>query len=119
MDPLLHRRDEVPEGETLAEHRDRPARESRLWVPGTRRLPGDRRLIDVADRGADTFEFLEHEHHSGRRFVIRAAEARKAYAGHEPVGPRGGLKAHARGLAELGRFTMDAQPQPGREPRGG
>jgi hypothetical protein len=68
-DQVLHRRDEVPEGETLAEHRDRPTRESRLWVQGTRHLPDDRRLIDVADQGADTFEFLEHEDHSGRRFV--------------------------------------------------
>jgi hypothetical protein len=30
IDRILHRRDEVPEGETLAEHRDRPTRESRL-----------------------------------------------------------------------------------------
>jgi hypothetical protein len=88
MDQLLHRRDEVPDGETLTEHRDRPTRESRLWVRGTRHLPADARLIDVADQGADTFEFLEHESRSGRRFVIRAAKARKVYAGHEPAGPR-------------------------------
>jgi hypothetical protein len=119
IDQLLHRRDQVPEGEALAEHRDRPTRESRLWVTGTRHLPGDRRLIDVADQGADTFEFLEHEHGSGRRFVIRAAKARRVHAGHEPVGPRRELKAHARDLPELGRFTMDVQPQPGRVARQG
>lgn len=119
MDQILHRRDEVPEGETLAEHRDRPTRESRLWVTGTRHLPRDRRLIDVADQGADTFEFLEHEYKSGRRFVIRATKPRKVHAGHEPVGPRRELKAHARGLPELGRFTMDVQPQPGRKERKG
>ncbi len=117
MDQVLHRRDEVPEGETLAEHRDRPTRESRLWVTGTRHLPDDRRLIDVADQGADTFEFLEHESKSGRRFVIRAAKARGVYAGHEPVGPRRELKAHARDLPELGRFTTDVRPQPGRKAR--
>jgi hypothetical protein len=119
IDQVLHRRDEVPEGETLAAHRDRPTRESRLWVTGTRHLPDDRRLIDVADQGADTFEFLEHESRSGRRFVVRAAKARKVYAGHEPVGPRQELKAFARGLPELGRFTMDVQPQPGRVARQG
>jgi hypothetical protein len=119
LDQVLHRRDEVPEDETLAEHRDRPTRESRLWVTGTRHLPDDRRLIDVADQGADTFEFLEHEYHSGRRFVIRAAKARRVYAGHEPAGPRRELKAHARDLPELGRFTMDVQPQPGRKARTG
>ena len=119
MDQVLHRRDEVPEGEALAEHRDRPTRESRLWVLGTRHLPDDRRLIDVADQGADTFEFLEHESKGGRRLVIRAAKARRVYAGHEPVGPRRELKAHARDLPELGRFTMDVQPQPGRKARKG
>src|SRR5258707_872478 len=50
MDQILHRRDELPEGETLPEHRDRPTRESLLWVRGTRRLPADARLIDVADQ---------------------------------------------------------------------
>jgi hypothetical protein len=118
MDQILHRRDEVPEDETLAEHRDRPTRESRLWVTGTRHLPDDRRLIDVADQGADTFEFLEHEFKSGRRFVIRAAKPREVYAGHEPVGPRRELKAYARDLPELGRFTMDVQAQPGRKAQG-
>ena len=113
MDQVLHRRDEVPKDETLAEHRDRPTRESRLWVRGTRHLPADRRLIDVADQGADTFEFLEHEYHSGRRFVIRAAKTRQVYAGHEPTGPRRELKAYARGLPELGRFTMDVQAAAG------
>jgi hypothetical protein len=117
MDQLLHRRDEVPDGETLTEHRDRPTRESRLWVTGTRHLPADARLIDVADQGADTFEFLEHESRSGRRFVIRATKPRKVYAGHEPIGPRRELKAYAGGLPELGRFTMDVQAQPGRKAR--
>src|SRR5215213_2530612 len=117
IDQVLHRRDEVPEGETLAEHRDRPTRESLLWVRGTRHLPADARLIDVADQGADTFEFLEHEYRSGRRFVIRASKGRMVYAGHEPVGPRRELKAYARGRPEWGRFTMDVQPQPGRKAR--
>jgi len=117
LDQLLHRRDEVPDGETLTEHRDRPTRESRLWVLGTRHLPADARLIDVADQGADTFEFLEHESRSGRRFVVRATKPRKVYAGHEPTGPRRELKAYARGLPELGRFTMDVQAQPGRRAR--
>jgi Transposase DNA-binding len=117
IDQILHRRDEVSQDETLAEHRDRPTRESRLWVRGTGHLPADPRLIDIADQGADTFEFLEHESRSGRRFVIRASKTRKVYAGHEPSGPRLEFKAYARGLPELGRFTMDVQPQPGRKAR--
>jgi hypothetical protein len=117
MDQLLHRRDKVRDDETLTEHRDRATRESRLWVRGTRHLPADARLIDVADQGADTFEFLEHESRSGRRFVVRAAKTRKVYAGHEPTGPLQELKAYARSLPELGRFTMDVQAQPGRKAR--
>jgi hypothetical protein len=117
IDQVLHRRDEVPKDETLPAHRARPTRESLLWVRGTRHLPADARLIDVADQGADTFEFLEHECRSGRRFVIRAAKRRQVHAGHEPTGPRQELKAYARGLPELGRFTMDVQAQPGRKAR--
>jgi hypothetical protein len=117
IDQVLHRRDEVPDDETLAEHRDRPTRESLLWVRGTRHLPADARLIDVADQGADTFEFLEHEYRSGRRFVIRASKGRKVYAGHEPVGPQQELKAYTRSRPEWGRFTMDVQAQPGRKAR--
>ena len=36
----------------------------------------DRRLVDVADQGADTTEFLEHELRSGRRFVVRSRHDR-------------------------------------------
>jgi hypothetical protein len=117
MDQILHRRARVPKGETLAEHRERQSRESLLWVHGTRHLPSDPRWIDVADQGSDTFEFLERESHSGRRFVVRAAKARKVYAGHEPMGPQFVLKAYVRGLPELGRFTMNVQTQPGRKAR--
>jgi hypothetical protein len=117
LDQILHRRDEVPDNEPLAEHRERETRESLLWLHGTKHLPADRKLIDVADQGADTFEFLEHEYRSGRRFVIRVHKSRKVYAGHEPIGPRHVLKGYARSLPELGRFTMDVQPQRGRKAR--
>ena len=115
MDQILHRRAQVPKDETLTERRNRPTRESLLWVRGTRQLPTDSRLIDVADQGADTFEFFEHEFHSGRRFVVRVSERRKVYAGHEPTGPQQELLPYARSLPELGRFTMDVQAQPGRK----
>jgi hypothetical protein len=119
VDQILHRRDEVPENETLAEHRERETRESLLWLHGTEHLPADTKLIDVADQGSDTFEFLEHEFHSGRRFVVRAHKVRQVYGGHQPVGPRRYLKEYAHSLPELGRFTMDVQAQPGRKARKG
>lgn len=117
VDQILHCRDEVPDDETLAEHRQRETRESLLWLHGTKQLPADTKLIDVADQGADTFEFLEHESGSGRRFAIRACKVRKVYSSHEPVGPRRWLKEYARSMPELGRFTMDVQSQRGRRPR--
>lgn len=117
VDQLLHRRDEVPENETLAEHRQRETRESLLWLRGTEHLPKDAKLIDVADQGSDTFEFIEHEFHSGRRFVVRAYKVRKVYAGHQPVGRRRYFKDYVRNLPELGRFTMDVRAQPGRKAR--
>src|SRR5204862_896872 len=117
LDQVLHRRDDVPEQETLNEHRERQTRESLLWLQGTRHLPASRQLIDVADQGSDTFEFLEHEFKSRRRFVVRAYKPRKVALGHDPATPRSSLKVGAQQLPELGRFTMDVQAQQGRVAR--
>lgn len=117
VDQILHHRDEVPDDETLTEHRDRKTRESLLWLRGTEHLPADVKRIDVTDQGSDTFEFIEHEFKSGRRFVVRACKVRKVYAGHEAVGPRHYLKQYAHSLPELGRFTMDVKAQRGRSKR--
>jgi hypothetical protein len=117
LDQILHHRDDVPENETMKDHRERETRESLLWLRGTEHLPANVQLIDVADQGADTFEFLEHEVNSGRRFVVRVSKTRKVYAGHQPVGPQRYLKEYADSLPELGRFTMDVQAQPGRKAR--
>ncbi|MGH7930406.1 MAG: IS4/Tn5 family transposase DNA-binding protein, partial [Candidatus Binatia bacterium] len=119
IDQILHCRDEVPEKETLAEHRARETRESLLWIKGTAHLPADARLIDVADQGSDTFEFLEHESNSGRRFVVRAHKARKLSLGHEPTKTKCSMKMKecAAKLPELGRFTLDIQAQRGRVAR--
>ncbi len=117
VDQILHHRDNVPDDETLTAHRRRKTRESLLWLRGTKHLPADSKLVDVADQGSDTFEFLEHEFKSGRRFVVRACKVRKVYAGHEPVGPRYDLKEYAHRLPQRGRFTMDVQAQQGHQPR--
>lgn len=117
VNQILHCRDEVPEEETLPEHRDRETRESLLWLQGTWPLSADRQLIDVCDQGSDTFEFLEHEFKSGRRFVIRAYKTRKVALGHDREAPRYELKEASQRLPELGRFTMDVQVQKGRSAR--
>lgn len=76
---VLHRRVKVKKGETHAQRRKRNDRESLLWLQGVAPLPADRDLVDVCDRGADTFEFLEHEIRSGRTFVIRSNQNRAVY----------------------------------------
>jgi len=119
VDQILHHRDNVPDDETLTAHRERKTRESLLWLRGTKHLPPDAKLVDVADQGSDTFEFLEHEFKSGRRFVVRACKVRKVYAGHELVGPQYYLKEYVHRLPERGRFTMDVQAQQGRQARKG
>ena len=116
-DQVLHHRDIAPDDETLKELRERETRESLLWLKGTKHLPADNRLIDVCDQGADTFEFLEHEIKSGRRFVIRACKTRKVYAGHTAKGKQLYLKDYAESLPELGRFTMAVQAQRDRKAR--
>lgn len=73
---ILHTRANVPRAEGVVAKRNRESRESRLWLAATADLPARRQVVDVCDRGADTFEFLEQELHSGRTFVIRVARDR-------------------------------------------
>lgn len=80
---VLHHRDQVAKKETQAEKRQRESRESLLWLKGVEPLPANWSLVDVCDQGADTFEFLEQEVHSGRRFVIRAGYDRCIFLGHD------------------------------------
>ena len=103
---VLHVRPQVPKGETQAQKRQRQSRESRLWLTGTAGLPARREVVDVCDRGADTFEFLEHEVQSGRTFVIRSAHNRSISVGHELGGARALLHDYARTLAALGHFEL-------------
>ncbi len=83
LQQVLFCRPKVPKNETKAQSRRRASRESRLWLRGTEGLPNDWRLVDVADQGADTTEFVEHELHSGRRFAIRSRHNRIVLPGHE------------------------------------
>jgi Transposase DNA-binding len=103
---ILHVRAQVAKGETQAQKRDRDSRESLLWLMGTQGLPARREVVDVCDRGADTFEFIEHEVRSGRTFVIRSAYDRSINVGHEPGGLRSLLHTYVRTLPELGSCDL-------------
>lgn len=75
----LHNRARKPAGEGVAAGRERGSRESLLWINAARQIgpaPAGCHWVDVCDRGADTFESLEHECREGRHFVIRSTHSR-------------------------------------------
>lgn len=104
---ILHTRAKTPPGEAREQGRRRKSRESRLWPEATKSLPGDPKLIVVCDRGGDTFEQLEHEAKSGRRFVIRSAKNRWMMAGHAGTGAKQKLHATARRAKAAGSYTVE------------
>jgi len=107
---ILHKRARAPQREKLAAKRQRKDRESRLWLRGCEAVgpaPDGKRWVDVCDRGADTFEFIEFEHARGRHYVIRVSRDRKLAADAEDAGEAEAieqtLKGHARHLPDLGQ----------------
>ena len=108
---ILHRRAKVRKNESQPARRKRKNRESRLWLEGTQSLPADWNIVDVCDRGADTFEFLEHAFHSGRRFVIRSAYNRSVYTDHCELASRDLLHDFARTLGPIGEYTVLVRPK--------
>jgi hypothetical protein len=105
---VLHHRADVSVKETLGHKRIRESRESLLWLKGVEPLPCDRKLIDVCDQGADTFEFFELEVNSGRRFVIRCAYDRGIAIGHaDPANSDSShLRTYARTLPVAGTWQL-------------
>jgi hypothetical protein len=76
---LLHQRARKPKGEGVAASRERANRESLLWLRGVDQVgpaPAGGHWVDVCDRGADTFEFVEHELRQRHHFVIRSSHNR-------------------------------------------
>ncbi len=76
---ILHVRDTVPKGESVAARRERTSRESLLWQRGLDEIgptPEPANWIDVCDRGADIFECLQPLRDRRRRFVVRSTHNR-------------------------------------------
>lgn len=119
---ILHHRATVPEHETPVQRRDRENRESRLWIQGSAAVgtpPPGCRWIDVADRGADTFEFLAHEITEHKRFVIRSKHNRSVQlSGSDGApGPRRLLHDYLRTLPPQGQKTVAVSGHAGQPPR--
>lgn len=117
---ILFRRPHVPKGEKKSARRRRQTRESRLWKQGsgaTPAAPEDRLWVDVADRGADTLEFLDFEEAQGKKYLVRSQHNRRVLPGHE--GETESVKLHdlMRSLPEAGRRTVNVPAQPGQPAR--
>lgn len=122
IEQRLHVRAAVPPGETRAQRRERQTRESLLWLKSVdgieeamlayRRgqkiaeLPTGLLCVDVCDRGADTFEFLCHEHTLRRHYVIRSQHDRRCCRGHAEGGEETTLHELLRTLPKRSRRTI-------------
>jgi len=86
---ILHHRENAPEGETKAEKRVRENRESLLWLRASQTIgnaPLECLCVDVCDRDADTFEFLDYEHQANKFYLIRAQYNRAILTSHDDQG---------------------------------
>jgi hypothetical protein len=98
---ILHQRVSRGQKEPVATKRKRASRESRLWSRAVQDLPAPppgKRYIDVADRGADLFEFLYTEHRLGRECLVRSTHNRRVRLGHDGDGKQVLLHDHLRTL---------------------
>ena len=76
---ILFVRPKVPKNESRAKQRRRATRESRLWKQGAAALapvPEGKLWVDICDRGADLFEYLDAKHERGEFYVVRSTHNR-------------------------------------------
>lgn len=106
VNQILHRRPKVSKKETRAQRRKRTSRESLLWSKGVSSLPSDKQLVDVCDRGADNFEFLQLEIASGRRFVVRSSYNRRVFIGQDST-DEACLHDHLKTLDPIGSWELE------------
>jgi hypothetical protein len=102
---ILHARVAVPAGEGIKAKRQRQSRESRLWTRAVQAIgpvPAGVVCVDVADRGADIFEFLAAEQRLGRKALVRASQDRLIFPGHGGGGEQTRLFGYLRSLPAWG-----------------
>lgn len=117
---ILHVRATPPKGESTAAKRDRASRESRLWVRGLDEIgptPAGRHWIDVADRGADVFEFLQTLLDRRRTFVVRSKHNRALGTGSSEETAVALLHDHVRTLPATTHWTLVLPARAGKPAR--
>jgi hypothetical protein len=129
----LHVRADAPEGETPAQRRERESRESLLWPRGAAAaqqaveqacrdqkragLPEGLLIVDVCDRGGDSFEFLDYEEVQNRSYVVRSKHNREIRVGHHDDGTRTKLHSFLRTLPKRGQRRITVRGHEGQAPR--
>jgi hypothetical protein len=101
----LHRRVAVGSKEGVKAKRNRLSRESRLWTQAALDIgpaPAGTLWVEVADRGADLFEFLAQEVAHQRQVLVRSCSSRAIHVGHG-AGAKELLHSYARSLPLRGR----------------
>jgi hypothetical protein len=117
---ILFRRPKVAKKENRSAKKNRKSRESRLWRRGTEAVglaPQGARWVDVCDRGADLFEYLDYKHATAQLYVVRAAHDRVIEV-VDAAGPRRcKLFAFARALPDLGQRVVEVPAKAGQPAR--
>lgn len=117
---ILHCRRHVGRKEKVRAKRERRDRESRLWPDGVAAIgpaPEGCSWVHVADRGADTFEFLGWPWRPHEGFVIRSKVNRVIRRGHDANGPKDYLHTYLRTLPLQGRREVFVSARPGQPER--
>jgi Transposase DNA-binding len=119
-DQILSCRPEADPNESRAARRRKPARESRLWSQASQAVgpaPEGRTWVDVCDRGADLFEYLDHKHSQPGHYVVRSRHDRRLGPETEGDARRRTLHEAARSLPERGQRTVHVPPRGGQAAR--
>jgi len=114
---ILHQRARAPKNEPRHALRQRSTRESRLWSQASAAIgvtPAGCRWIDVCDRGADIFEFIENEIKLEREFVVRAYHNRRIFTAENE---EAFLHDHLRSLPSRETRTVEVSAKSGRPAR--
>jgi hypothetical protein len=117
---IIHRRRQVPKGETKEQRKKRPDRESLLWKKASQAIPAappGKLWVDVADRGADITEFLDYEDQAGKHYVVRSQHNRQVEIGCGEQRRRVKLHDHVRQLPKAEARHLDIPAGPGRAAR--
>jgi hypothetical protein len=120
VNQVLHRRRHVGRKEGVKAKRERPDRESLLWMAGLKAVgtaPADADWVHIADRGADNFEFLANCLAAGQGFVVRSHTSRSIRQGHDPEGHKDRLHTYVRAQPLRGRHEVVVSARPGQRER--